>query len=547
MRSSFIFLPKCTHAMNLALRPRICISFVFLTLCVFCTALTSAFAQPSIRSITPTQTSPGASIVITGIRFTGTSAVSIGGTPVAAFTIDSDTQITATVACNNASGEVVVTTSAGTARLAGFVFTPATLLITSFTPTSGPPGTVVTVTGRGLHCVTQVTVGGAAATQITTALGNQTSMSFTVPNNAITGAVTLTSSAGSASASERFTVTTPAPTITSFSPASGAAGTVITVTGTNLTGASSVSIGGVAATFTVNRDGTVSITVPSGASTGVISITTPGGTVTSGRTTFTVLPPAPTIISFSPTSAAPGATISIMGANFTGANSVTVGGVAASSFTIVSPTTITFVIPNGAQSGVISITTPGGTATSGRTTFTVLPPAPTITNFSPTTARSGSTVTIQGTNLIGASSVTVGGVPAASFVIVSPTTITFVVPSNAGNGVITVTTPGGRASSASVLIVNPASVRIAEEHAMRIFPQPASDRTTLEYTLSEASSVSIEIVNTLGKAVFSPPVSQFGSGLQRVTLPTEGLGQGAYFVRVHIGGKVATVPLQVVR
>lgn len=422
------------------------------------------FAQPSLRSFTPTQTSPGGSIVIAGIRFTGATAVSIGGTAASSFTIDSDTQITAIVSCANASGEVAVTTRDGTGRLAGFVFTPATLLITSFTPTSGAPGTVVTVTGRGLQCVSRVTVGGAAATQITTAIGNPTSMSFTVPSDAVTGALTLTSPAGSASANERFTVTVPAPSISGFSPASGAPGTVITVQGSNLTGASSVSIGGVAATFTVNRDGTVSVTVPS-----------------------------------------------------------------------VAPT------------GVISITTPGGTATSGRTTFTVLPAAPTITSFSPTTAAPGATVTITGTNLTGASSVTIGGVPAASFTVVSPTTITFVVPTRAGNGAITVTTPGGQATSRNTLIVNPASVRIAEEYSMRVFPQPANGVATLEYSLSELSWVSLEIVNTLGQALISHPTRQQSSGLQRVTIPTEGLGQGVYFLRVNMGGKIATMPFQVMR
>jgi large repetitive protein len=99
--------------------------FCFCLIILFLMPIFSAVAQPGIRSFTPTTTSPGSSIVLTGIGFTGASALTIGGTPAASYTINSDTQITAIVACNNASGEVVVTTRAGTGRLAGFTFVPA--------------------------------------------------------------------------------------------------------------------------------------------------------------------------------------------------------------------------------------------------------------------------------------------------------------------------------------------------------------------------------------------------------------------------------------
>jgi hypothetical protein len=62
------------------------------------------------------------------------------------------------------------------------------------------------------------------------------------------------------------------------------------ITGSGLTQASKVTFGGVKATaFTVNSDSKVTATVPTGAKTGKIAITTPGGTATSSGT-FTVLP-----------------------------------------------------------------------------------------------------------------------------------------------------------------------------------------------------------------------------------------------------------------
>jgi Ca2+-binding RTX toxin-like protein len=90
--------------------------------------------------------------------------------------------------------------------------------------------------------------------------------------------------------------TTPpaAPTVTSFSPASGAVGSTVTLTGTNLSGATAVRLGGVAAAFTVDAPTTITATVPAQGVTGPFSVTTPGGTATSASS-FTVVttPPPP--------------------------------------------------------------------------------------------------------------------------------------------------------------------------------------------------------------------------------------------------------------
>jgi len=80
------------------------------------------------------------------------------------------------------------------------------------------------------------------------------------------------------------------PQITSFTPTSGPVGTVVTIAGSSLTQASIVRFGGVkAASFTVNTDTQITATVPTGAVTGKIVVTTAGGTATSS-TNFTVTP-----------------------------------------------------------------------------------------------------------------------------------------------------------------------------------------------------------------------------------------------------------------
>jgi hypothetical protein len=76
--------------------------------------------------------------------------------------------------------------------------------------------------------------------------------------------------------------------ITSFTPTSGPVGTPVTITGTAFTGATKVTFGGVAATsFTVKSATQITATVPTGAKTGKIGVTTNGVTAIS-KTNFTV-------------------------------------------------------------------------------------------------------------------------------------------------------------------------------------------------------------------------------------------------------------------
>ena len=173
-------------------------------------------------------------------------------------------------------------------------------------------------------------------------------------------------SGGSGDDSNVVDVTTPTPpSVTSFSPGTAAAGTTVTITGTDLVGATAVSFGGTSATsFTVVSSTSVTAVVASGTS-GSVSVTTPGGTA--ARTGFTFVP-APTVSSFSPASATTQQTVVITGSGFTGATAVTFGGSAPSSFTVVSSTSISAVVANG-TSGSVSVTTLGGSASKTGFTF----------------------------------------------------------------------------------------------------------------------------------------------------------------------------------
>jgi hypothetical protein len=145
-----------------------------------------------------------------------------------------------------------------------------------------------------------------------------------------------------------------------FAPTFGPAGTVVTITDTTFAGATAVSFNGVAATFTEGPSGTITTTVPAGATTGPITVTTPSSGPLITTTRFTV---TPAVTSFAPASAKGGTGVTITGTNFTGATAVSFNG-AAASFTVSDPRTITTTVPAGATTGPITVTTLDGTATS---------------------------------------------------------------------------------------------------------------------------------------------------------------------------------------
>jgi M6 family metalloprotease-like protein len=82
--------------------------------------------------------------------------------------------------------------------------------ITSFSPTSGPVGTSVIITGTNLAGATSVTFGGVAATTFT--VDSATQITATVPTGAVTGRITATTPNGTATSAADFTVGSAPPT-----------------------------------------------------------------------------------------------------------------------------------------------------------------------------------------------------------------------------------------------------------------------------------------------------------------------------------------------
>ncbi len=148
-------------------------------------------------------------------------------------------------------------------------------------PNYGKVGATIDILGTKLTGASYVTFNGIAAAFT---IVSPTLIQATVPPGATTGYVRVMLPSGRIPSNKKFRVT---PQITSFTPASGPAGTLVTITGVSLTQTWEVTIRGVHASFTVVDDGTVTATVPTGATTGTIRVTGPGGAATS-TANFTV-------------------------------------------------------------------------------------------------------------------------------------------------------------------------------------------------------------------------------------------------------------------
>ena len=147
-----------------------------------------------------------------------------------------------------------------------------------------------------------------------------------------------------------------------------------------------------------------------------------------------------------------GAKVGVFGQGFTSASVVKFGGVAAKSVTLSGTTYLTVVVPRGAHTGPVTVTTGTTTRTSPQT-YRVKPK---ITNFTPSSGPTGTLVTINGTGLIQTSAVTFGTVKATTFTVKSDSQVTANVPAGlpAGAVTISITTPGGTAVSATKFTVN---------------------------------------------------------------------------------------------
>jgi len=174
--------------------------------------------------------------------------------------------------------------------------------------------------------------------------------------------------------------TTTVLSIVNVAPDAAAVGATVIIEGTGFSATASnnqVLFNGVAATVMGATTTQLTVAVPSGATTGPISVTSGGNTVSSPSTFAVVSSTQPTLSSFTPGSAAVGATVTLAGSNFSPVavnNQITFGGSEVITPQSASTTQLVVTVPATAGSGHISVTTPSGTATSA-SDFVVQPAA----------------------------------------------------------------------------------------------------------------------------------------------------------------------------
>ncbi|HEV8512245.1 MAG TPA: IPT/TIG domain-containing protein, partial [Cyclobacteriaceae bacterium] len=186
--------------------------------------------------------------------------------------------------------------------------------------------------------------------------------------------------------------------ITDFTPTSGIVGSTVTINGTGFSETPAnnlVNFNGATALVTAATTASLTVTVPSQASTGKIAVAVGGSTATSSSD-FTLLAP-PMITGFIPASGIVGNSVTISGTNFSdnaADNEVKFNGTTAT-ITSATSTQLVVTVPQDATTGTISVAIGTAVATSNDN-FTIL--APTITSFSPNIGATGTLVVITGTN-----------------------------------------------------------------------------------------------------------------------------------------------------
>jgi hypothetical protein len=298
------------------------------------------------------------------------------------------------------SGDLTVRTRWGEFRGPYFRVTegrPAPI-IESMVPTSGGPGTEVTLTGQNFAprlADNQVRLGNIVCVVRS---ATPTQLVVVVPAGAANGSFVVSVANAGETQSPPFSVGA-ATTVTELVPRAGPPGSRIAIKGTgfstrranNRVFINNVPLRVVAATATQ-----IDAVLPATAASGTILVDVVGGARAESPYPF-VIQNMPTIAGFEPAAAAPGRTVAIRGANF-GRDprvvAVTVGGRAVVLRSVV-PDRIEFVIPPGTPTGKIGVTVNGVGPALSATDLSVLVPV-SLAGFEPRTGPRGTEVVVRG-------------------------------------------------------------------------------------------------------------------------------------------------------
>ena len=446
------------------------------------------YHPPTLSSIAQNNGVAGTAVnvTLTGTFFRTPITVGLSGTgiTVSNTVVQSATQITATftIAANASVGpqNVTVNNPGGTSNAVTFTVNKAPAITSANTATFvvGTPGMFsLTATGFPTPSLSESGPLPSGVTFVDNHNGTGTLSGTPAAGTAGVYSISFTAANGVGSnAVQSFTLTvnaaTQSPVLNNISPTSGQAGKVVTpvtLSGSNLTGATINPLNGIAISNVVATASqvTATFTIAANAPLGAQNVSVTTGSGTSNAVSFTVLaagtPPTLTLLSPSRGPQGKGTNVTLTGTNFvTGQSTLNVTGasVVASNVIVVSSTKITATLTpaaNATGTAQVSVTTPGGT--SGAQSFDIYL-RPTLTGISPMSGARGAnvSVTLTGTNFripqdLGISG---GGVKIVNIVIVNSTTltVTFQITAGAATGIRTVFTfnPGGSTNTVNFTV-----------------------------------------------------------------------------------------------
>ena len=428
------------------------------------------------------------------------------------------------------AGTLTVASAGATSQtisLNGTVTTAAALpTIASFTPTSGPVGTTVTVTGTNFTAASGATLNNLAVSNFM--VMSATSVMFNVPSNATSGVITVTTAAGTATSTGTFTVTVAAviPVASTLTPSvqiAGSAAITLVVNGTGFTSASTVNFNRVSYPQSTSTATSIEVVIPASALTVAgfypVSVTNAAGT--SNALNFAVNNPSTASAYENFESATKtsyiAAAVALASGSWTFSDALI--GTAyndrsnglKSARIRVGFIRMDFDKPNGAGTVLVNAGLFGNdsgasfileVSTNGGTTFTTVPGAPTLltstlTPYTFTVNRSGNVrFRITSTATVANSRINIDDISIANYV--------------------------GTATLATQALPG-----------LLVYPNPATDRITVALPTTGAATVALR--DLTGRVVLAP--ATLGADKQLV-LPTT-LASGVYMLEVKQGGVTA--------
>lgn len=388
----------------------------------------------------------GSSVTVNGTDFIPGATVNFNGQTITPDTIDSSGHsLTFTTPAVSAPATVsyTVTTAGGTTASADFEYVPQPVIGT-LSPAVGTLSSVsISVSGSGFLPGTQVNFNGQVITPDTID-STGTALTFTAPavTAGVTAATTVTNAGGTSNSVDYIYMGQPRLNTLGVTMGPETAGQVLTITGTDLAGVTSVKFGATPATITGTTATTVDMVVPAGTGTVSVVATSPGGISNGLDYTYVPLP----VISGSTPSRGPfaGGSVTVNGSNFTAGTKVDFNGQVITPVTIDSAgTSLTFTAPSAAAAGTVSFTVTAAGGTSNAATYTYVV-APVLTSLDVTSGpeTAGQAVKITGTNLAGVTGVRFG-TASATIINATATMVEVTAPAGTGSVSVTVTTDGG--------------------------------------------------------------------------------------------------------